>query len=171
LAGGLNRYRYVGNNPVGAVDPDGRVIQALAPAAIGATIGAAWQGYQAYQSSGGDWETTLAAAGRGAVIGGVAGATGSWLFGLGATALGGGLAATVANGMISGAVGDLVGQTAELGFGWRCHYDPWQTASVGVFGGVFAAGAMGFHRVLATACFPADRSRVAVVAALRRRLI
>ena len=51
-SGQTNDYAYVGGDPVGFNDPDGRIAIVPALLIIGGTVWAAWQGYQAGQEYG-----------------------------------------------------------------------------------------------------------------------
>jgi RHS repeat-associated protein len=129
-AGGRNLYGFVGNRPTLAVDDYGNS-PTLITGAIGVGLGAVIGGGIAWWN-GGDAMAILEGAGRGALIGGIAGLTGGAAAGL----IGGsGIGAGIAAGALGGAVGDLAGQGVELALGWRCEYSWKQTAlSVGVCG-------------------------------------
>jgi RHS repeat-associated protein len=113
----LNRYSYVGNNPLRYTDPNGHcwpVCTVIAGAAIGAIIGGASVALPQMIENVQRGEPLTAnidpgEVARAAAVGAVAGAVGGATFGVGTAVLGTGLAATVATGAISGAV---AGQSA-----------------------------------------------------------
>ncbi|MGF1484603.1 MAG: RHS repeat-associated core domain-containing protein [Opitutales bacterium] len=103
---GPNLYTYVNNNPIYAVDPDGRFLNLVSGgigAAIGGGVGALVGGLQD------GWRGALRGGLSGAAGGFVTGATFNPALGLGAgAAVAGGLA-----GAAGGAVGGLVGETFD----------------------------------------------------------
>jgi len=139
--GGLNFYCFNNDSPTNYVDPDG-ACPLLVTAAIGAGAGAIIGGGVAWYQ-GKDRKGILQAAGKGAVIGGIAGLTGGFAGGAVEGAIGGGFWGGAAGGAVGGAVGDVAGQGAEIELGWRDCYDWKQTvfsAGIGGFtGGVSAA--------------------------------
>lgn len=100
---GLNLYVYVANRPIVANDPDGRflnfVVQAVVGAAIGAVVGGGIEAVRQLATEGriSDWGRVGAAAAGGAVAGTIAGLTGGASLGVQAAAAG-----------VGGAVGGVV---------------------------------------------------------------
>ncbi|MFC1466146.1 MAG: RHS repeat-associated core domain-containing protein [Candidatus Brachytrichaceae bacterium NZ_4S206] len=147
----LNRYAYVGNNPVNYTDPDGHcwpVCTVIAGAAIGAALGAGMQVLK-NAAEGKPLDTDI---GKAALVGGVSGAVGGATFGLGMAVLGTGLAGTVASGAISGAVAGqaarateniLDGQNVTAGLG-----NPADMALDAALGGAFAGAGYGTYRAI-----------------------
>ncbi|MCW3808117.1 RHS repeat-associated core domain-containing protein, partial [Plebeiibacterium marinum] len=99
-------YNYALNNPTKNIDPDGKFVGTL----IGTVVGAAYSAYDAYQSSGGDWNSVKAAAVEGAVSGAIAGAAVD--LAVAATVATGGVGAVVIAGAAAGAAGGAVGAAA-----------------------------------------------------------
>jgi len=91
----FNRYMYVNNNPYKYTDPNGEFLHIGIGALIGAIGGAA-----SAALNGGSFEDVVASAGAGALIGGVAAATG-----------GASLLAVAGAGAVTGALSDATAQT------------------------------------------------------------
>jgi RHS repeat-associated protein len=138
--GGVNLYGYVGNNPVGAIDPEG-ASPTLVTGAIGAGIGAlVGGGITAW--NGGSWSEIGMSAGRGAIAGGVAGLTMGIGGGAVAGVFGGGVLGGVASGAVAGAAGNVAAQGFDFATGSRCKFG-WGELGVSagtgaLFGGAFA---------------------------------
>jgi RHS repeat-associated protein len=99
FAGGINVYRYVGDNPTNYTDPSGQFIVA---AAVGGVIGGVAGGFGAW-ATGGDWHDIAAAAGMGALTGGLIGFTD-----------GASLLVRSATGAAVGGIGDAIGQEYHI---------------------------------------------------------
>ena len=100
----LSPYSYCAGNPLINVDINGEFIGTLIGTVVGATAGA----YDAYQSSGGDWNAVKSAAAEGAVSGAIAGAAVD-LAVAASIATGGGAAVVIAAGAAAGAAGGAIG--------------------------------------------------------------
>jgi RHS repeat-associated protein len=153
-SGGINLYGYVRNNPMGLSDPSG-TNPLLLCALGGAAFNAIFQGGMAYWHG----ENVWAAAGHGAVIGGISGLAGCGLGALFAPAFSGILGAVI-SGATGGIASDALAQWTEIGLGWRQCYDWTQTLGAGMTGGVFAGvgnviGRAGGAWVSKWACFAA----------------
>ena len=145
IAGGINAYGFGGNSPETYVDTDGRFL--LPAALIGAGLGAIGNGIYAYINDQDIGQAML----RGALIGGIAGATAG--IGMEAALAAAGVQAATASALqvgaaagLGGMLGDAAGQTAEMALGWRCSYNPYQTMAAGAvsFGvGAGTAAALG----------------------------
>ena len=127
----LNRYSYVGNNPLMYVDPSGHFLSL--PVIIGAVIGGVSSGIQS------DWDfgKTL----TGAIIGGVSGyvgyEAGSWAF----DAVGGGTAGLFAGGGVGGATaGGTGGGLYSVAYGGNVAGGIWEGARYGALGGLVISG-------------------------------
>jgi RHS repeat-associated protein len=153
LADAADPFVYCGHSPLDHLDPEGEVVP-LIVIGVMAGIGAILGGGAAWWSGGDGWDIAA-----GALIGGVAGGLGGWLFSAaaagGATAIGGWLAETALAGTTLGswiasaggsALGGLVSGTAAGGFSggangaWRGYRD------VGEIGAIGAAAWAGFKR-------------------------
>ncbi|MFM6647620.1 MAG: RHS repeat domain-containing protein, partial [Dolichospermum sp.] len=138
--GDSNLYRYVFNQPIIFVDPEGKILPIIAAVGVGVLIGGVIGGVSAGISGGN--------IGRGILIGGLAGGVGV-LGGAAGVAIGGslGLGAT-ATGIIGGALGgaasDASVQGLEIGLGSRCEFNPYETLGAaalgGLTGGLYARG-------------------------------
>jgi RHS repeat-associated protein len=161
--GGVNLYSYVGNDPLGAVDPDGTnpfIVCALG----GAIFNAAFQGGMAAWHGENVWR----AAGRGAVIGGISGLAGCGLGVFFGPCLSG-LWGAIASGATGGAAVDALSQWVEIGLGWRKCYDWVQTlgaAGAGALGGLI--GRVGGQWVKKWGCFTAGTLVVMADGSTRR---
>jgi RHS repeat-associated protein len=129
---GLNLYEYAGNNPASYTDPDGHfwfLFTGAAGAGLGAIVGggiAWWHG-----------DNIWVGAGKGFLLGGIAGVTG----GLAGEAVAGWLGGSaIANGAISGFAGGVVGDSAQQGaamlLGWRPCFSIPEALAAGAVGGV-----------------------------------
>jgi RHS repeat-associated protein len=88
-----NRYAYVANDPINNYDPDGRLCVPCVTGGIGAVVGGGVEAYKIHRAGGDIFSKDgLKQIGRGALIGGAAGVTGSFA-GAGASAIGKGLVA------------------------------------------------------------------------------
>jgi len=117
----LNRYSYVGNNPVRYTDPNGHcwpVCTVIAGAAIGAVIGAASVALPQMIENVQRGEPLTAnidpgEVAKAAAVGAVAGAVGGATLGVGTAVLGTGLGATIATGAVAGALSGQAGRAAD----------------------------------------------------------
>lgn len=114
----LNRYAYTLNNPLKYTDPTGHFWWIAAAGAVGAVIGAGSvalpqmiQNVRTHQPL--TANISAAAVGKAAAAGFVAGAVGAATFGAGTAVMGGGFAATVGAGMISGVTAGQAGRAAD----------------------------------------------------------
>jgi len=129
-AAGMNLYAYCANYPAAGVDPDGQCFFILA--AGGAITGGIFGGVSAWLHG----ENIWVGAGKGMLIGAVAGFTGG-LAGAGVVGFLGleGIGAGIACGVVDGLVGDAVGQGVSIGLGWQCHWSWSEFATSGIIGG------------------------------------
>ncbi|MCB0219108.1 MAG: RHS repeat-associated core domain-containing protein [Chrysiogenetes bacterium] len=123
--GDPNIYAYCGNDPVNCIDIDGKNPFIL----IGAVIGAAVSGAQAYSSGARGWELALQV-GVGALSGATAGS-------------GVGLIGSIGAGALAAGLGNLTSQNLEKVFGRREEVDiasAGLSAIAGAYGGIFGGG-------------------------------
>ncbi|MBN8628237.1 MAG: hypothetical protein J0M17_22385 [Planctomycetes bacterium] len=156
IAADLNRYRYVGNSPTNATDPSGHfsVITGL----IGAGIGAVGGAINAYIND----EDILVGAGKGALIGGIAGLT-AGLASTAVTAYLGGTAASsavvgtgtayFAGNTVGAAVGDLASQGLSIAMGDQKSFSWQQLAGATATGALLGPLSVGAGRMFAASTF------------------
>jgi RHS repeat-associated protein len=106
IAGGTNLYVYVGNDPILLTDPTGRCPACIAMG-IGALIGGAVAGYQAY-ANGASASNVIAAAALGAGTGAVAVVAATYVATVAAAAGSGAIVAGAAGGAAGGAITGIV---------------------------------------------------------------
>jgi RHS repeat-associated protein len=132
-AGDVNLYRYVSNNPINYIDPNGDT--PLITGAIGVGIGAAI-GAGVAVWNGGSWSDIGYGALRGGVAGGVTGLT----LGFGGAAIsglvGGGIGGGALAGAVGGAAGDIAAQGLDFAAGKRECFD---YGELGISAGIGAA--------------------------------
>src|SRR5690606_38283872 len=98
-------YLEMGNNPVIAIDPDGKVVHIIIGAAVGGLINL---GVKAYQGKINSWGDGFAAFGIGAIAGAAGAATGGAAFAAAGGAAGG------AGGFLAGFAGGAVGSAVSM---------------------------------------------------------
>ena len=136
FAGGMNAYAYCAGQPVGRMDPTGKIVPLLVMIGAGGLVSGCIGAYM-------DDENPLRGFGRGFVIGAVGtaaalatgGAASAGLGALGVEGVGGGMIA----GAASGAAASVAGQGVGMGMGWQDEFS-WGSVGLGTATGALFGG-------------------------------